>query len=215
MTQEELGEKIGVVGSSVSKWERGITAPDITLLKFIAKELDITVEELLDGKVENKARKINVKIFISILCILSILILMFTFLVNEKKESVYIIYSKDKSFSFRGHIMIGKENSILSLNDFKLLDLELDKKVNYFKLELKNSENIIAEYYCDNFGNESELYLSKILDDVYLELIDTYKNETVIIDKELINSLSLYLEYLEIDGTLNKSNLLIEIGKQN
>lgn len=111
--------------------------------------------------------------------------------------------------------MIGKENSILSLNDFKLLDLELDKKVNYFKLELKNSENIIAEYYCDNFGNESELYLSKILDDVYLELIDTYKNETVIIDKELINSLSLYLEYLEIDGTLNKSNLLIEIGKQN
>lgn len=215
MTQEELGEKIRVVGSSVSKWERGITAPDITLLKFIAKELDITVEELLDGKVENKARKINVKIFISILCILSILILMFTFLVNEKKESVYIIYSKDKSFSFRGHIMIGKENSILSLNDFKLLDLELDKKVNYFKLELKNSENIIAEYYCDNFGNESELYLSKILDDVYLELIDTYKNETVIIDKELINSLSLYLEYLEIDGTLNKSNLLIEIGKQN
>ncbi len=195
--------------------ETGITAPDITLLKFIAKELDITVEELLDGKVENKARKINVKIFISILCILSILILMFTFLVNEKKESVYIIYSKDKSFSFRGHIMIGKENSILSLNDFKLLDLELDKKVNYFKLELKNSENIIAEYYCDNFGNESELYLSKILDDVYLELIDTYKNETVIIDKELINSLSLYLEYLEIDGTLNKSNLLIEIGKQN
>ena len=114
--------------------ETGITAPDITLLKFIAKELDITVEELLDGKVENKARKINVKIFISILCILSILILMFTFLVNEKKESVYIIYSKDKSFSFRGHIMIGKENSILSLNDFKLLDLELDKKVNYFIL---------------------------------------------------------------------------------
>ena len=24
MTQEELGEKIGVVGSSVSKWERGL-----------------------------------------------------------------------------------------------------------------------------------------------------------------------------------------------
>lgn len=50
MTQKELSEKIGVTVQAISKWERGLGCPDISLLIDLSKALDITVNELLCGK---------------------------------------------------------------------------------------------------------------------------------------------------------------------
>lgn len=37
LTQEELGEKLYVTDKAVSKWERGVSLPDITLLTELSK----------------------------------------------------------------------------------------------------------------------------------------------------------------------------------
>ena len=50
LTQEALGEKLGVSSKSISRWENNITMPDLSLLTNIAKELEIEVSELLNGK---------------------------------------------------------------------------------------------------------------------------------------------------------------------
>lgn len=50
MTQEMLGEKLGVNSRSVSRWENGHSMPDISLLLELAEELGVTVQELLEGK---------------------------------------------------------------------------------------------------------------------------------------------------------------------
>ena len=50
LTQEQLGEKLYVTGKAVSKWERGDSAPGIDLLEPLARELGITVTELLAGE---------------------------------------------------------------------------------------------------------------------------------------------------------------------
>lgn len=50
LTQKELGEKLYVSDKAVSKWERGISLPDITLLKKMAELLDVDVSEILEGK---------------------------------------------------------------------------------------------------------------------------------------------------------------------
>lgn len=50
MTQKELGEKVGVTVQAISKWERGLGCPDISLLIDLSKALDITVNELLCGE---------------------------------------------------------------------------------------------------------------------------------------------------------------------
>ena len=47
-TQEQLGEKIGVSAQSISKWENGVTMPDITLLPILSSELGVTIDELFD-----------------------------------------------------------------------------------------------------------------------------------------------------------------------
>ncbi|MBQ3137581.1 MAG: helix-turn-helix transcriptional regulator [Clostridia bacterium] len=49
LTQSELGERLGVSFQAVSKWERGETLPDITLLPDLAKILETTIDFILLG----------------------------------------------------------------------------------------------------------------------------------------------------------------------
>ena len=49
MTQEQLAEMLGVSSQSISKWENGVTMPDILLLTAIAGFFDITIDELYSG----------------------------------------------------------------------------------------------------------------------------------------------------------------------
>ena len=50
LTQEQLAEKLGVSINAVSKWERGLSFPDVSLYKDLCKELDINIEELINGE---------------------------------------------------------------------------------------------------------------------------------------------------------------------
>lgn len=62
LTQNELGERLGVSFQAVSKWERGETLPDVSVLPDLAKVLETTVDFILCGgekSVEYKG-KINV-----------------------------------------------------------------------------------------------------------------------------------------------------------
>lgn len=59
MTQSELGELLGVSGKAVSKWERGKSFPDITLLKPLSECLGTTVNELLEGSIVKDDRQQN------------------------------------------------------------------------------------------------------------------------------------------------------------
>ena len=54
LTQEELGEKLGVTNQAVSKWESAVSMPDVMLLPKIAEALNITLEELYGIAKEGK-----------------------------------------------------------------------------------------------------------------------------------------------------------------
>lgn len=50
LTQNELGEKLFVTGKAVSKWERGLSLPDISILEKLAEVLDTDIYEILQIK---------------------------------------------------------------------------------------------------------------------------------------------------------------------
>lgn len=58
-TQKELAQKLFVSDKAVSKWERGISMPDISLLIPLADILDVTVTELLEGEALEKERELD------------------------------------------------------------------------------------------------------------------------------------------------------------
>lgn len=50
LTQIALAEMLGVTDRAVSKWERGKSFPDVSMLKPLAEALNVSVSELLDGE---------------------------------------------------------------------------------------------------------------------------------------------------------------------
>ena len=59
LTQEQLGEKLGVSNKTVSRWENGNYMPDLSLLEPLSKELGITLNELLAGETINEEKAVE------------------------------------------------------------------------------------------------------------------------------------------------------------
>lgn len=138
MTQSEFSEKMGVSINAVSKWERGISFPDVSLFKKICHELDISIEELINGEKDNsdeakekaiitsikdkeKMKRRNKKIFIIssiiFLIVISLFIIYnFKMKVNLVNDSNYLYdevidFLKKKEF---------KENPDVKYEDFNV-----------------------------------------------------------------------------------------------
>lgn len=59
MTQQQLASFLNVTKATISKWEKGVSYPDITLLPVIAAYFNITVDELLDAKLTMDKQEIR------------------------------------------------------------------------------------------------------------------------------------------------------------
>ena len=53
LTQQALGEKLGVTNKTVSRWENGNYMPDIEILQLLGKEFNVSINELLSGEFLN------------------------------------------------------------------------------------------------------------------------------------------------------------------
>ena len=50
LTQEQLGEKVGVTNKTVSRWETGTYLPPADVLVIMSEFFDVSINELLAGK---------------------------------------------------------------------------------------------------------------------------------------------------------------------
>lgn len=70
LSQEELSIKLNVVRQTVSKWEKGLSVPDASMLVSLAEKLDtsvstllgetVQVEDLNEGKLKDISEKLEV-----------------------------------------------------------------------------------------------------------------------------------------------------------
>ena len=59
LTQEDLADRLGITHKAVSKWECGVTAPDLSLIVPLARVLDVSTDVLFGMKSpENDERKL-------------------------------------------------------------------------------------------------------------------------------------------------------------
>ena len=56
LTQREFADRLFVTESAVSKWERGMSYPDITLIRDICAILQVSEHELLTAREDVEAR---------------------------------------------------------------------------------------------------------------------------------------------------------------
>ena len=58
LTQRDLAERLFVTESAVSKWERGLSYPDITLVDALSRELGVSEGELINASDDHVSRDI-------------------------------------------------------------------------------------------------------------------------------------------------------------
>lgn len=66
MTQQELADKLGITDRAISHWENGRSIPDASLYKKLCKELDISIEELINGEKDNSNKAKEKAIIITV-----------------------------------------------------------------------------------------------------------------------------------------------------
>ena len=59
LTQRELASKLGITDRAVSKWERGLGCPDVSLLDDLSRILEISILEILKGRRLDKDEIVN------------------------------------------------------------------------------------------------------------------------------------------------------------
>lgn len=93
LTQSQLAEKLDVTNKAISKWERGLGAPDISLLRNLSSILKVSINEILIGeKLESITKEQSDEILVESIFLyqekgikktisISLIIFMFTFFV--------------------------------------------------------------------------------------------------------------------------------------
>ena len=50
LTQQALGERLGVTNKTVSRWETGCYLPDVEMLSLLSEEFGVSINELISGE---------------------------------------------------------------------------------------------------------------------------------------------------------------------
>lgn len=132
MTQKDLAKKIGLTDKAISKWERGLSFPDITMLGSLAEALDVDVSEILSGergkekiskediekKIEEAVEKVTlkkekrerrIKIFKRTVGIISCVLFVLSFIL----QIVYLFVLKPRDYVYESDILFYIINEII------------------------------------------------------------------------------------------------------
>ena len=50
LTQQALGERLGVTNKTISRWETGCYLPDVEMLSLLSREFGVSINELVAGE---------------------------------------------------------------------------------------------------------------------------------------------------------------------
>ncbi len=215
LTQDQLGEKIGVSGKTVSKWENGIYAPNISLLNKLSEALETTTTELLNGETINIEIPKNISdktvdslyfyteqttinlwkkfvIYFIILFLTFSLLIVSIFVKNNYNNCItYEISSSNKQYLVNGFIFMSPEKDILVINN-----IENAADENYYDVQAYSYE------YSLIFDNVT------IWKEGNLSLYEHQKDDELIKFDEILSNIHIYnIEPSRYDEIILKNRL--------
>lgn len=234
LTQEKLGDIIGINSKSISKWERGLSFPDSSHLCELSKILNVSVVEILNGeKIIEKEKKeksdsltidgINLyskKIKHKYITILLIFMFSFAFLMlslfalsNYNKCKIYSISSSEENVVVNGYIIFNPYKKIILINNLLYTDTHIgtDKEtfVKNVHVSLISNETSIYTKNDDSIG-KNPIPISEYLNNYAIYLSEDVNDNTESIKVNQLNNLYLLVEYCDKEN--NNSSIRIKLN---
>ena len=220
LTQKELASILKVTDKAVSKWERGLGCPDVSILELLAKTLDVSILEILKGrKIENEVIKVteandyvketieyskkerNQVIKNITLNIITIIIVLIVAILAFLNISHIIYLNQTENYNFDSEISnkikenkeeVFKNINVIRTNKSKFNKEDKNEIENYLK-ELENQYNNmdIINYKGNHKYNLKDLF---VFDLKYPSVMQNIKIYNILIkyDETITNSMKVY-----------------------
>lgn len=210
LTQKQLADKYGVTYQAVSKWENGINLPEVTLIRQMSKDFNISVEDILDGELLTKKKNRNKLILIigvfSLIIVSLIFIILFSNKSNDKSFEFKTISTTCKDFNVSGSLAYDSEKSSIYIshinycggNDettYKEIECNLYEKNGDITKKISSCKSKDSDMKLEDYLKGVELNLDKYTktcknytnENLYLEVNATDKNNKIITYKIPLN----------------------------
>ena len=202
LTQDELANLIYVDRTAISKWECGKSIPDYDSLTRLSNVFDISINEIIEGKliVNIKKRKLKHNKIIVIIIMFSLaivlLFLILYFILNYKKTIIYNINAESKNCEIKNGLLVyTNEESYFYLGNIDC-NKNIEKIEIYFKetdkdlilIDSQESDSILL--FESNGYNEYEINKFKYKNNnVYVKIYFDNNEELIKLDfqKDYIN----------------------------
>ena len=173
LTQKEFADKYNVTYQAVSKWENGKNMPDLSLLKEICKDFDVSLDDLFNG--EKSVKKSYKKyIIIGIICIVIVLFLVIKNN-NNGDFSFKTITSSCDAFNISGSIAYNDKKSAIYITNIKYCGGDDTKEYEIIECTLYEShEDIEKKISSYKYDGDKKVKLEKFLENVTFK-VDGYK----------------------------------------
>lgn len=238
LTQEKLGEQLDVNGKTVSKWERGINAPDISKLSPLSEILGISVNELLNGeyltkenekKINNPVKNIQyytkkIKIKYLKIGIYIILAICFAFAAlftinNYNKIQMYSIKSKSKKYDVDGYIMYNQNRNLLLIKSIDIKDPKIgttsEDKVKAMTISvISGNKTLFSITYNESDNEMLQTINSYLINRLYLvdELVK--EDKRILTEGTDLNNLKIIIEYTNQNNKQKKIKIPLNVFKE-
>ena len=192
LSQSEFAQKLHVTKQAVSKWETGRGTPDVSLIPIIAKELGISIDELMGEETPTKKFRIIRYVLIGVL-------LVTTMIISPKVVSEYREQKQFNDFKESIENQTGLElpdngtlvytgfnswrsfGNALPINNMSYLLFEETMQTDEFEFSLGDDARWVEEMnddlleltpsYVESYADKGDYYI------IYNKDLDTY-NET-------------------------------------
>ena len=173
LTQKEFADKYNVTYQAVSKWENGKNMPDLSLLKDMCKDFDVSLDDLFNG--EKSVKKSYKKyIIIGIICIVIVLFLVIKNN-NNGDFNFKTITSSCDAFNISGSIAYNDKKSAIYITNIKYCGGDDTKEYEIIECTLYEShEDIEKKISSYKYDGDKKVKLEKFLEDVTFK-VDGYK----------------------------------------
>ncbi len=211
LTQEKLAEMLSVHSKTISKWERGISAPDISLLIPLSEIFGISVNELLNYKVKdvsstgtlgaikyytNSSKIRYIKWFLCVLIVLCIIFSSVLYAIKYNQLNLYKINTINDNYAIQGYVAYNHDKKIIFIDKIDFIDkyVGTDKEtyIKNINFELYAGNKIIYTTGYNNFVKDESKSISEVLGNINFYVDANKENDITYKD---MKKLVLNIEY--------------------
>ena len=190
LTQKDLADKYHVTYQAVSKWENGKNMPDVTILKEISNDFNVSLDDLIDGNLkEKKDNKISKKILLLIILFVILLIVLVVWIMKKDDNDFEsrTMSTTCENFKISGIISYNEKKSLIFIPRIEYCGEEKNIYKEISCTLYEKNKDVIKEISVYNH-NEGEITLEDFLSNVtfnvdnYLKVCNAYEKDSFYIE---------------------------------